>query len=456
MNMQWRPHRRSSGRQRLVLPLAFMTTAFALACALVLGGASRQNPVQVSLVELAALPALIGSIWRLNETGMLRRHLWPITVMAVIAFIPLFQLIPIPPGLWAQWPGHAAAAQGLKDAGIPIGWRAISLAPMMTAGHALALIPPFAIFLAALTLRERERTLLALIVIVGALLSLAIGAAQIAGDESSPLYFYDPTNLGSAVGLFSNRNHQAALLVACLPFAALWVQLGRNAGRFKVLLMTAALAIFLITIIGLVIVKSRAGVFLLIPSLAASLAILLRGAAGENRRFVTMVAGGVAVVLLIGGVFGMAPLIERFSDGTVDGRGVTSATVFQTSADYLPFGSGIGSFVPVYASVEPIDTMSRAFWNHAHNDLAELWLEAGVMAAVALVLFLAWWLWSAVTAFRLPVGIAGSLARAGSAVSALLMIHSTVDYPLRTLSLACVFALSCALMEAGRQRTDDI
>ena len=33
-------------------------------------------------------------------------------------------------------------------------------------------------------------------------------------------------------------------------------------------------------------------------------------------------------------------------------------------------------------------------------------------------------------------------------VTALLMLHSTVDYPLRTLALAVMFAFSCGLMVA--------
>lgn len=451
MNMQWRSHdSRSEHRYSPKLPIGFMIGALALVSAILLGGASRENYIEVSIVELLSLPALLWAVWRLSEDAAWSRHRFVVAVLASMAFIPLFQLIPIPAPLWAQWPGHAATAQSLNEAGVEIGWRSISLSPTMTAGHALALLPPIAVFLCALAMDRRERTWLALVVIIGALISLAVGVMQVSMGPASKLYFYKPTNLGSAVGLFANRNHQAALLVACLPFAALWVELGRSGGRYRVLMMTGALSIFLLAIIGLVIVKSRAGVFLLVPALAASLAILIKSGAKNNGRLVTMVAGGVAVVLLIGGLFGMGPLIERFSDGTVDGRGATSATVIQAASAYLPFGSGIGSFVPVYMSVEPVDTMSRAFWNHAHNDLAELWLEAGILAALAFGVFLVWWLIRAIQAVRMPAGIDASLARAGAAVTALLMIHSTVDYPLRTLALACVFALSCALMEAGR------
>lgn len=455
MNMQSRPHRRRSVTRRHALPLAFIAIGFALACAMLLGGASRENYIQVSIIELASIPALMCALWRLTMNAAWPNHRLAVMVLATVVFIPLFHLIPIPASLWAQWPGHAATAQSFHDAGVEIGWRSISLAPTMTAGHALALLPPIAIFLCALAVDRRERTWLALIVIIGALTSLAIGAGQVGTGADSPLYFYDPTNIGSAVGLFSNRNHQAALLVVCLPLAALWIELGRKSDNFRVLIMTGALAIFLVAIIGLVIVQSRAGVFLLVPSLAASLAIILTASGQNNRRLVTMIAGGIALVLLVGGVFGMGPLIERFSDGLVDGRGVTSATVIEAASSYLPFGSGIGSFVPVYMSVEPVETMSRAFWNHAHNDLAELWLEAGLLAAIAFAAFLFWWLIRAIQAIRMPAGIDASLARAGAAVTALLMIHSTVDYPLRTLSLACVFALSCGLMEAGRYSTDN-
>jgi O-antigen ligase len=129
--------------------------------------------------------------------------------------------------------------------------------------------------------------------------------------------------------------------------------------------------------------------------------------------------------------------------------------VMEASQAYMPLGSGIGSFIPVYASVEPIDTMSRAFWNHAHNDFAEVWLEAGIPALVGLGAFFAWWLISVFSVWRSAATGNVNVAQAATVVTALLLVHSLVDYPLRTLALACVFALCCGLMESWRTRDPD-
>ena len=45
---------------------------------------------------------------------------------------------------------------------------------------------------------------------------------QLAGGAESRLRFYSITNTDSAVGYFANRNHESALLVAAIPFAAYW------------------------------------------------------------------------------------------------------------------------------------------------------------------------------------------------------------------------------------------
>ena len=173
----------------------------------------------------------------------------------------------------------------------------------------------------ALVVSERERLWLTSMVVLAALVSIMIGGLQIAGGDQSPLYFYYPTNLGSAVGLFSNRNHQAALLIAALPFAALWVAFGSKSERFKVPLIVAAVSFLLVAIIGLVIVRSRAGVFMLAPSLVASLIIMSMARSARNRKTVAMVGGGVVLALFLAVAFGMGPLLERFSDDQADLRG---------------------------------------------------------------------------------------------------------------------------------------
>jgi len=450
MNMHWKPAFLHAEPGRRGVSIGFALAALCLLASLFLGGASRTNEVQVAVVELLSLPALLWAIWRMTVDNGWKAHRLPVLILAAVAAIPLLQLIPLPGELWARLPGHHAAAGGLRAAGLEIGWRPISLTPLATMGYVLALLPPAAIFLSALVTSDRERLWLTSMVVLAALVSISIGGMQIASGNQSPLYFYFPTNLGSAVGLFSNRNHQAALLIAALPLAALWVTFGSKSQRFRIPLIVAAVAFLLVAIIGLVIVRSRAGVLMLAPSLVASLIIMAMARSARNRRTFAMVGGGVVVALFLAVAFGIGPLLERFSDDQGDLRGATSATVLEASVDYMPLGSGVGSFVPVYASVEPIDTMKPAFWNHAHNDLVEVWLETGLLGAAVLAAFLLWWVSATVRIWRSASMDGAGMALAAIVVTTLLMVHSLVDYPLRTLALAGVFALACGIMEKAR------
>jgi O-antigen ligase len=451
MSMRWNPAQFAFSRsESRTSQWAMWLTGFVLVTALFLGGASRENPWQVAIIEIVSLPLLMVALINVSKIGLWRKMLLPSLIVVLLLAIPLAQLIPIPFDIWKGLPGRELAAQALGLAGLAGGSRPFSLTPVETQGSLLALIPPIAVFLGVAGLSPPLRKRLTLLVPAVAIISLVIGAAQVAAGDYSPLYFYETTNAGAAVGLFSNRNHHASLLIATLPLVALWIDLRGRDPRRRLIPAAIALAVLMMVILGLIIVKSRAGVLLLIPSLFASLALVWRGEAGAHRR--TLVAIGLVVVasLFIASVFALGPILERFGgEAEIDGRMRTAPIVIDAALAHMPFGSGIGSFVPVFAGREPVETMAPTFWNHAHNDYLEVWLEAGVVAGVVFALYLAWWTRCAFMAWRAPLSTAANLARVGTIVTLLLLIHSTVDYPLRTLAIACLFAFACGLMVIG-------
>jgi O-antigen ligase len=451
MNMRWNPAQFSFSRsESRTSQWSLWLTGLVLTTALFLGGASRENPWPVAIIEIVSLPLLAVALINVSKAKVWGKMVLPSLILVLLLAIPLVQLIPIPFDVWKDLPGRQLAAQALSLAGLAGSSRPLSLTPAETQGNLLALIPPIAVFLGVAGLSAPMRKRLTLLVPAVAIISLAIGAAQVAGGDYSPLYFYETTNAGAAVGLFSNRNHHAALLIATLPLVALWIDLRGRDPRRRLIPAAIALAVLMMVILGLVIVKSRAGVLLLIPSLFASLALVWRGEAGAHRQ--TLVAIGLVVVasLFIASIFALGPILERFGgEAEIDGRMRTAPIVIDAALAHMPLGSGIGSFVPVFAAREPVETMAPTFWNHAHNDYLEIWLEAGVMAAVTFALYLAWWTKSAFLAWRAPLSTTANLARVGTIVTLLLLIHSTVDYPLRTLAIASLFAFACGLMVLG-------
>jgi hypothetical protein len=117
----------------------------------------------------------------------------------------------------------------------------------------------------------------------------------------------------------------------------------------------------------------------------------------------------------------------------------------------MPFGSGMGTFVPVYAMFErPGDVLANVYANRAHNDLLELWLESGVLGIALMGIFAAWFIAVSLKIWRRsPEGagtIDASLARAATLIILLLVAHSFVDYPLRTGAMMAIMAFACALL----------
>jgi hypothetical protein len=65
--------------------------------------------------------------------------------------------------------------------------------------------------------------------------------------------------------------------------------------------------------------------------------------------------------------------------------------------------------------------------------------------------FLGWWILSALSAWR--SADAGPFARAASIASAAILVHSVVDFPLRTAAISTAFAMCLALMADRRAVT---
>lgn len=421
-----------------------------LCAALLFGGASQQNPLRLALVELISVPVLLVAGASLARADGWRAYRLPLVVMAAILAVPLIQLIPLPPGIWTRLPQRGQLATALGLVGLRQPWLPASLTPEATWRSVLALLPPLAMALAVFRCSERQRYRLAIAVLILAMLSLLLGAAQVASGQDSPLYLYDPANFGLPIGLFSNRNHQASFLLCALPIAALAVVDPPNIGRAR-LPPSLGMALVGLLAIGVIATRSRAGLILLGPVLAASFALTWKRARfGVGPRAVAAAAAIMAAVTLIAARFLIVNVLPRFDlNQAPEVRFDAWPRVLATALTYLPTGSGVGSFDPVYRSIEPLSAMQAAFLNHAHNDYLELLLETGWLGVAVLVLFLAWFAQAAVRAWTDDAASrAGALRIAGTVAGLVLIAHSGVDYPIRTEALAVLMALACGLITA--------
>jgi O-antigen ligase len=373
-----------------------------------------------------------------------------LTIMALVVATPLLQLIPLPPALWSGLPGQGPRLVALRLAGVEPPWLPMSLAPRETASAALALIPPAAMLMGSLCLTADQVRRLGGLWIILAVAGLGLGMAQIADPAGGLAYPYRTTNLGSLVGLFANRNHEAGFLLALPPFAAALavreIPRARPEARGGALAPGQWLAglFILISVIALGAIKSRAGVILAAPAIIAAIAIVWRASSRRaGRGAIAGVSAAAIIAISVVAAFGLTPIVSRFAPQS-DGEFRLEAWphVVDAAKSFLPLGSGVGSFDRVFEAAEPLVLVRPTYFNHAHNDYLELWLETGWVGVAIFSLFLVWLAIATLRAWR-----GGSdLARASSAAILLLMAESAVDYPLRTETLAVLFAFCCGTL----------
>lgn len=423
---------------------------YLFAC-LVLGG-SAQGIWSNLFLQLSAIVILAWSILAGQPTdGRAARRLRWIAVAGLV--VVLLTLVPLPPAIWTALPGREPIAEGLTLIGGNLPWMPLSLAPERTVTVLLTLLPAAAMLALVLRWPTVSPGRLALAVLVAMILSVVVGLMQVTRGDG--WYLYKHSSVGAATGLFANSNHLASLLLASIPLIAALAAAAirgtatrKSAGkdRFPILAGLALCAGLVVT--GIILNGSFAILLLGGPMIAASALIFLPPGGVRLGRLALLillmtVAGGGALALVGGDrltrLAGQASVAER-------------QEIWRSSADlaaeYFPAGSGLGTYPSVYHLQEDPNRVGREYVNHAHNDFLETVIELGAAGLLLLLAFLAWWVGRFMTLWR--SSLSPPLVRAATLVTLGLMLHSLVDFPLRTAALSALFAAGIALMAMPR------
>jgi len=415
--------------------------------ALVFGGGGSAAPVSELAVELIA--AAIAAIWLWITSGKGAGSLDRRTCLlaTTIVAVPLVQLVPLPPSLWTSLPGRQAEHDVLALAGATQAWMPWSVAPTRTLASLLSAGPPVLAMLlvASLPASGRQWVLLALAATV--VLSLLLGALQLAAGETGAWRPYGLDNLGFLNGFQANRNGQADIVLIGFVAGSVslrWLTEGRalhsRHALFGVWAFVLVLACFL--------TGSRAGIALIAVALPGALFIHGRGL-GNRRQFFLgfgglVFAGGLGLLLAQGSAV-YQRVIARFSLGP-DFRGELWEDTRFALAQYWPVGSGMGTFRPVFIAAERLEVVDPTMPVRAHNDYLELGLEAGLLGYLALALVavclarMAWTSWR-----ERPQADRSPIAFAITALT-IIALHSVLDYPLRSLAISCLAGVAAGLL----------
>lgn len=443
-----------SGRNASALN-CIVAVLFAGACFL-MGGSARPEVASLGALRVVAALAIGLGLSRLTI-----EHAKPYKLLLALAcgslFLLVFQLTPLPPGIANALRGHEAVAAVDAAAQITHLWRPLTLTPLATQNALWSLLVPIASLIVAIPLSRQHHKLLAAAVLAIGAASAFLALLQLLSDFSGPLYFYSSTNNGSAVGLFANRNHQAAFL-ACLPPLAFALTPHRNVSKLKrrrySLTPSASVAIAtLVFVVPLILITgSRMGVVLCglgiisIPFVTAERPFFRRGVTAAR------LGGGLGLLLVVvGALVTITTYLQRsvaldrlFSNGTTEEMRLKIIPVMERMiVTYWPWGSGLGSFEKVYQIHEPGYLLTPSYVNHAHNDWLELLMTGGVPALFLILIGCMGWAGSFLQhAFTPAPDDSNPLRKAGLVILLILGLASLTDYPLRTPALSCLFVLA--------------
>ena len=422
--------------------------AYLLLC-LLLGG-STQGVWGNALLRLFATLIIAWSLleWRQVPQPRAIRQLFALAGLAIA--LALIQLVPLPISFWASLPGREEFQEGFRLLGLEPAAMSLSLAPYDSIATLLAMLPPLGMVAAMTSLRGYSMSWLAAALVGGTMAAVLLGILQVtsADPASSGWYLYRQSNFGVATGFFANGNHMASLLLASIPFiAALGVTARERARDLR--LRSAALALvgggLVVVTLGLALNGSLAGYGLGLPVVLASMVMLF----GAQRRLGRGALAATAVASLAALAVIWASPISRGAESSVSSRQEILANSIQLFDKFGLAGTGLGTFEKVYRLTERPDEVGRYYVNHAHNDYLELAVETGLPGVILILLFLAWWGRSIWQMARSPA--VDQFALAGAIASAALLLHSAVDYPLRTAAMSSVFAMSLLLIVQSRR-----
>lgn len=425
-----------------------------ITAAIVLGGGGTVNPQTEMILQVVTavvmIPLLASPRW---QKGLGHVPLAIKLLAALVLVLPVLHLVPLPPSIWQGLPGREIEQQSLALVGAQNTWMPLSMAPARTFASLLAMICPVLLMIQVSRLSTRGRNWLCITIIGAGIVSLLLGALQLshtAGWNWSP---YSQISEGYLVGFQANRNAQADFLLYAMLALGVVVTTRLSDGRHHALTWAVFLFLFISFLVGLVMTGSRTGIALILPTLA-TLGLMLWPTL-QNRKAALLWLGGIFGVVIIGGAaLSQMNSVQRVADrffSTKEARWDLWTDTWFAMQQVWPFGSGIGTIVPMLEAAEQLDVVDTTRPVRAHNDWLEWYMEAGVPGLIILgiiaILLCVMAARGLIASFR-SNGDVGRRAQVllGCGVMVICALHSVMDYPLRSMALAALTAMAVAFL----------
>ncbi len=435
-------------RERTRHERATLAAVVLVAASFLFGGQS------VDLTFVQTVPQLLGVLvlawlgWSSRPSDFAPGSVAALAIAGAALVLIVAQLVPLPYGWWSAPPGRETVVAAMRLAGPGRPWHALSEDPGATLQSALMLLPALAMLALGLTLDREGLRRVMLAVIACTLVSLLFGTVQLMAGVESPLYVYGQPEARLSLGLFSNRNHQAdAMCLALLMAGAAQYGLAPRIAWIRDHRLLTAAVVTGVFGLGVLFTASRTGMALFVPCAALNLTVAVFDSSRRKTSWsgrLTLAAVPLLVIAI--GWAGFAVLAERMQSFR-DLRFTIWPDAWYLAQTVWPAGTGFGTFELAYQRIESLAGVTPLVANAAHDDYLQLLIEGGAPAIALVAAFLGWFGWQVTRLIRHGRGMTGWFAAAGIL---LLLVHSAIDYPLRTEALSTVFAALCAILNAAR------
>jgi O-antigen ligase len=437
-----------ASRARRSLDIPFILFCVFMLAVFFSGGSSwSDEPHLILLRPLAFVVAAIG-LWSLRLQHI--RQFWAVwLIFGLAVLLTASHLVPLPYDVWSNLPGRQVIVDIDKAVGLGQISRPLSMSPETTMNALLSLSVPFAVLVLASQFDGlRQRRALGVVLLLS-FMSAAVGLLQATGAD---IALYSLQASQDIAGLFVNRNHQAALLALIFPMAAVAISAGIGMGLPRKIEAFVGASMCMVAVPLVLVTGSRTGLLVAGASLVLVFAFsLLPIKRLSVRPWVRYSVAFASVGALVGATIWASRDVAfmRLENQTEDLRWPVWQSIIDMLPHYLPWGTGVGSYVEAYQVLEPDNLLRPTFSNHAHNEMLEIVFTAGIPgAALALlaVVFLAAAVWRGLRA----AGDAALFKRLGIVAIILLAIASISDYPVRTPILSAVFVLAAIWASASQ------
>ncbi|MEO6151701.1 MAG: O-antigen ligase family protein [Croceibacterium sp.] len=440
------------------IPAHTVIGALMVATAMLAGGGGSPSPISELMVQLIYAALTCGWLWLAAVPGQPllpnARGVWILSALALI--IPVVQLIPLPPTLWHALPGQADRSAALALVGADQLWHPLSLAPAHTVASLLAINPALLMMIATAALDRRGRAILLSVVATLALASALLGAVQLPLGVAAPR-LYAVSNLG-VTGFQANKNAAAdVLLIGLLAVAAAVAPslvIEEKTRRERIIADPRAAWVVLggaalLLVFATVFTNSRAGIALIPVALAGTWLMLAPALPRAlRRRWLPIIPLALGALVLAGGTLysgnsALGTVFRRFAVADQVRRELWHDAWYALRQSW-PAGIGVGGAEHALVAAERLEVVDPSAPNRVHNDYLEFALEGG-LAAVAVMLG------TAAVAFGAAWRGLGRVEErdqviVGISIIAIVGLHSCVDYPIRSMALACLTGMGAGLL----------